>query len=116
MNPRSSTWNGTIRGLALLVMLATCGLRGVAGAPPAKTDWPSLPKDVVLAWKKAGAEVGWVGVNQSGFLVFLPVEVRGPEEKSVIDVLPAFEFRRWQTDVAKLPAPPTAFGLYLSDT
>ncbi len=109
MQPRCSTWRVTVRGMAALAMLATCGLSGFADPPPAKNDPPKpLPKEIVEAWKKAGAEVGWMRVNKFGSLEFLPVK------EGKLGDLPAFRFSRWQEGrLAKLSAPAAAFGLDL---
>ena len=46
--------------------------KAAAGAPPAKTDAPQpLPENIVTAWKKAGAEVGWLRVSRLASLRLL---------------------------------------------
>ena len=112
MQPRCSTWQGTVRGMAALVMVATCGFPGFADPPPAKTDPPkALPEKIVTAWKEAGAEVGWAQVNKFlGFFEFV-------RQKAEPGSLPAFRFASWQDGrLAKLPAPTTGFGLDLGRT
>src|SRR5687767_13945373 len=117
MLPKCLRWKEAGLLTAALVLLTASGLRGAADPPAGKTDWPKLPpKEIVETWKKARAEAGWMGVNRHGFLVFLFEEVKGPEENSVTGVVPAFRFMRWHPDVAKLPAPASAFGLDLGDT
>jgi hypothetical protein len=57
--------------MAAVAVLATCGLAD-AGPPPANNDPPNpLPKPMVEAWKKAGAEVGWMGGTRVGYVNFL---------------------------------------------
>src|SRR5262249_14814796 len=98
--------------LAALAVLASCGLGRGADPPPAKKDLPKpLPKEIVAAWKKAGAQVGWMRVEESGSIRFLP------EEKGVAGDLPALRFSPWKRGVSgTLPAPAAAFGLDLSRT
>jgi Leucine-rich repeat (LRR) protein len=70
-----------------------------------------LPSEVVRAWEKAGAQVGWMGQDQFGRLVFQATKVglRAP--------VPAFRFGRWvEGVVSRLPAPGRAFGLALGNT
>ena len=68
-----------------------------------------MPKEIVQAWEKAGAEVGWMRHHPEGGLIF------ATETKSDAGVaeLPAFSFR-WQAGVLpKLPPPAAPFGLFL---
>src|SRR5688572_25341162 len=101
MRPGSLTWPGTIRGLAVLVVLGACGLRGVAAPAPARKDPPKhLPQEVVRAWKKAGAIVGWMRVDKHDFLLLRP------EEEGGAGGLPAFRIPFANVALlAKLPAP-----------
>ena len=70
-----------------------------------------LPADVVQAWEKAGAQAGWIGIDERGRLAFHRVAEGRPGE------IPAFKFSEWQAGVvARLPQPPQAFGLDLSYT
>ncbi|MCI0376475.1 MAG: hypothetical protein L0215_02590 [Gemmataceae bacterium] len=75
-----------------------------------------LPKEIVEAWKEAGAKVGWLRAKDVGFrsrqFVFHEFD---PEQPAAAGDVPAFHLVRWQTgQLAKLPAPMTAFGLFLS--
>ena len=64
-----------------------------------------LPAELVAAWKKAGARVGWMSADQ------LVLKFREGAEGKKGEV-PAFRFPRWTAGVvAKLPQPQTAFGL-----
>src|SRR5262245_8147215 len=112
MQPRCSTWQGTVRGMAALAVLATCGLAGFAAPPEAKTDKPKpLPEMIVTAWKAAGAEVGWLRLNKFDNLDFVAEKEGKPGD------LPAFRFVNWQGGrLAKLPAPALAFGLDLHNS
>ena len=72
-----------------------------------KTDPPKpLPEKIVTAWKEAGADVGWLRADQTGYqLLFVPEQAGKPGD------VPAFRFTVWQAGhLAKLPAPATAFG------
>src|SRR5262245_40517637 len=107
-----SIWQGTAPGMAALAMLLTCGFSGFADQPPAKKDAPKpLPKEIIEAWKTAGAEIGWIRVDKYGWAYFVP------EENGVAGDLAAFRFSVWkQGTLEKLPAPAAAFGLDLGLT
>jgi len=73
----------------------------LGAAPPPQKGPEPLPDDVVKAWKKAGAEVGWMGRHR----------------RYARTAVPAFSVRDWRGGVlAKLPAPATPFGLSFSGT
>jgi len=76
---------------------------------PAKKDLPEpLPKELVEAWKRAGADVGWMRANGFGLLKLVPEKERAAGD------LPAFSFSDWKNGVVpNLPAPAPAFGLHL---
>ena len=97
---------------AALAALAICGLGAFDSARADEKDVPTpLPEELVTAWKKAGAEVGWERVTPGGFLKFVPEKEGKPGD------LTAFRFSSWQEGVlAKLPAPEAPFGLSLGDT
>jgi hypothetical protein len=80
---------------------------------PPKTEAPKpLPKEVVAAWEKAGAEVGWGEVSEQGFVVFHPAN-----QPAQAGWLPVCKMRGWRAGVLKeLAQPETPFGLYLSHT
>jgi hypothetical protein len=80
-------------------------------APALPTLRPTpLPEKIVKEWTAAGAEVGWMRVNQYG----KPQFVQG--EGKLGDV-PAFRFRPWRAGVlAKLPDPGQALALELGGT
>ena len=123
MQPRRSTWKRIVRGLAALSLLATCALGGCSDHPAAKSDpltteldppaakndQPKpLPKEIVEAWKAAGAVVGWMQLDDFGRSQWLP------EGNGVAGALPVFSFPSWpEGQLAKLPVPAAPFGLYL---
>src|SRR5438132_7315058 len=106
---RHFIWQRAVRGMAALAMLAVCALSGTAGpAPGKKGPRVALPAEIVTAWKKAGAEVGWM---REGTFAFVP------EKEGVDGDLPAFRFSLLKKGLlAKLPAPAAAFGLDLRET
>jgi hypothetical protein len=66
-----------------------------------------LPDSVLVAWKQAGAEVGWI-LDRFGFEDHRPVDSKQAE-------LPAFRFREFKAEVVgRLPHPVRAFGLDLT--
>src|SRR5262245_16413001 len=74
-----------------------------------------LPKAITDAWKAAGAKVGWLRIKQLGFRSrqFVFHEFAAEQSAEPGDV-PAFHLARWETgQIAKLPAPTAAFGLFL---
>ena len=98
-----------------------------AGAPPAKTEAPKpLPENIVAAWKEAGAEVGWMRVDPTWVPVFvqeqegkpgdLPAFFFGGVKAATPDGHVFFKFPLKEGQLAKLPAPATAFGLGLGHT
>ena len=72
----------------------------------------TLPEDIVAAWKKAGAQVGWLRAMPGlASLQFVREKEGKPGD------LPAFHFAVWpEGRLAKLPAPAPAFGLDLRRT
>lgn len=90
-------------------------IRGSAKTPQAVDRPQPLPMEIVDAWKAAGAKVGWLRIKQLGFrsrqFVFHEFEAGQPAAPGDV---PAFHLVRWQTgQLAKLPAPTAAFGLFL---
>ena len=74
MQPRFSTRKGCVLGIAALALVASRIPSGSAGPPHQKARHEPLPKEIITAWKKAGAEVGWMWVDPLGFCEFLPQE------------------------------------------
>ena len=73
---------------------------------------PELPADLVAAWKKADARVGWMSVDRFGGFGWFREDTEGKKGE-----VPAFAFFDWTAGVvAKLPQPQTVFGLDLSFT
>lgn len=62
-----------------------------------------LPEEIVTAWREAGAEVGWMRLNEQGQLAFF----------SDLGQVPAFKLfgARGEGALARAPDPGTAFGL-----
>jgi hypothetical protein len=111
-----------VRLLCVLVLQLAAAGTGRAAAPPGKTQPPTrLPADLVKAWKAAGAEVGWLRMQEwsssypffqtHGYVWFVS------EKDSQAGDLPAFRFRVWQAGrLADLPVPRTNFGLFLGSS
>ena len=77
------------RYLAMLAVLANCGLSVFAGGGGDQKDAPKpLPPEIIKAWRDAGAEVGWMKTNRFGFLEF--------EAKGEAVAIPAFRFLTWR--------------------
>jgi hypothetical protein len=106
MQKQITTWHY----VTVLAVLASCGLDIFAGAGADKKDATRpLSPEMVKAWTDAGAEVGWIRLNQNGVFLF--------QEKSEAGAMPAFRFSNWKEGVlAKLPDPGAAFGLGLNST
>jgi hypothetical protein len=101
------------RLLVALVALATCSGLGGAADPKDKGDAPKpLPADVVKAWKDAGANLIWLRPAWlHGFEErwdFFERDKRDPGD------LPGFGIELKEALLAKLPAPDTAFALYVN--
>jgi hypothetical protein len=92
-------------------LLALFCLPAAADQPPSKGDRPKpLSADVAEAWQKAGAEIGWMNMDEhAGF------HSRGKDEGQSGEV-PAFRFTVWPAGADNLPQPPRAFGLNHADT
>jgi hypothetical protein len=101
----------TMRTLTLL--LAGLFALQSAAAPAPATDWipPSkLPDDVIKAWKKARAAVGWMGPTRHLPLVEWD---DSNKELNANRAVPAFWVDRLpRGTLRKLPAPATPFGLH----
>jgi internalin A len=84
---------------------------------PAVLDRPQpLPVEVVDAWKVAGARDGWLRTKHLGFrsrqYIFHDVDAERPAAPGDV---PAFHLARWKAgQLATLPVPKAAFGLFLS--
>ena len=74
MQRRCVNWKMAAPALAALLMLAI----GAGTGRAAHTDPPQpLPKNIVTAWKEAGAEVGWLRPSQAGYFWFVWEEGTG---------------------------------------
>lgn len=84
---------------------------------PGTLDRPQpLPMAIVDAWMAAGAKIGWLRIKHLGFRSrqFVFHEFNASQPAAPGDI-PAFHLVRWQPgQLAKLPAPTAAFGLFLS--
>ena len=83
------------------------------GQPPtSKGELPQpLPAEIVKAWQEAGANVGWVRVNEYGFFEFVFEDAGKPGD------VPTFHFAEWKAGVlGRLPPPAAGFGLSISGT
>jgi hypothetical protein len=107
MNQRTA-W----RDLAVLAVLASCGLGAVAGAKADKEDEPeALPPAVVRAWRDAGADTGWLNdippEPADGYEHWEPFR-----EEAKAGAVRAFRLHPKNVDVlAGLPDPGVPFGL-----
>src|SRR5438876_487948 len=110
MPARDFGWSMTMRGLAVLAVLALLVPEHCAGQDKKPLPKP-LPEKIVQQWKDAGAEVSWLRVDRDGSLQFISAT------KGVPSDLPAFRFNSWRENVlSKLPVPPEPFGLALGGT
>jgi hypothetical protein len=84
-------------GIALVVVCLGC-----LGSGPAlgQEKTKPLPAEIVAAWQKAGAEVGWMGPTQFGLLDFRPGDGGKVGEVATFRIVP------WQPGVlGGLPQP-----------
>ena len=97
--------------LAVLAVLASCGLDVFAGADADKKEAPKpLPREIVKAWRGIGANVGWMKMDLGD---------NGPEfqVEGEIRAMTVFQFTEWKEGVlAKMPDPGAPFGLCLNLT
>ena len=81
------------QGVVFAALSASCLLAAEARPAP-------LPTEVVQAWEKAGARVGWLGNHPGGYLAF------ESEPEGLADVTPAFQITVWRPGMlGKLAAP-----------
>src|ERR1700677_1350152 len=94
-----------------LLALALILLGGPRGLAQKQGSASPLPADIVAAWSKAGARVGWLVPSEYGFLGF-QAQANGTDGE-----VPAFHFENWHPGVlGQLPKPEGAFGLCLYRT
>src|SRR5262245_38112756 len=99
-------------GAGLWIALMTALAGAAFGGPPPDRPRP-LPKDIVTAWKDAGARVVWFRVTEFGYLDHYD------EKQEKAGDLAGFNlyYFRWKKGlIAKLPAPETPFGLDFGGT
>ncbi len=112
------SWLGWVGVVCLAAGLSSSGrLAANEAAPePPDTDRTAVPlsPDVVSAWEKAGASVGWLGpARQHGWWQFNA----NRDQLEAAHSVPAFKIHTWREGMlAKLPTPARAFGLDLSYT
>ena len=103
MMQHTATWTRLAGVLLLLAVLAGGIAPAAAGQEKGK-----LPAELIAAWQKAGAYVGWIHKDAFGHLEFVLDKDGKPGD------VPAFRFNSWQKGVLpKLPAPAIPFGLNL---
>lgn len=96
-----------IRALAVLG-LGLGALAAVAAPTNAQNKLPPFDKATLVAWTKAGADVGWMGRDKFGLLVFQT------EAAGLTAPVPAFQFStRQEGQLSGLPDPARPFGLDL---
>jgi hypothetical protein len=85
-----------LAGAMLAVLISV--MVGVAAPAPETAEPRAMPKplppEIVAVWKKAGAEVGWMRVEESPFR-FVFHETPQPGD------LPAFRLVRWEPGISK---------------
>jgi internalin A len=105
-------WAAAYHYLAVLAMLASCGLGVFADTRDDKKDAPKpVPPEIVKAWRDAGADAGWMKdlppQPTGGYEYWEPFR-----EKAEAGTVPAYRFHPDKEDVLlKLPDPGVAFGL-----
>ena len=86
MQRQTRTW----RYVVVLGLIATCAQWSVANAgDDSKVVAKPLPPGIVKAWRDAGAEVGWMKMDSSGYVRFYPLDA------AKAGALPAFRFSKW---------------------
>ena len=97
--------------LAVLAVLASCGLDAFAGEDADKKEAPKpLPPEIVKAWRGIGANVGWMKMDLGDNAPKFQVEGK-------IRAMTVFQFTEWKEGVlAKMPDPGAPFGLCLNLT
>src|SRR5579871_6949652 len=105
MTLRLSRWGRGAATFATLLLLTASGGEFLS-APLPRAKVQPLPPELVAAWKKAGAQVGWMR-SMGLWLLYLDVGEGKPGD------VPAFLFRTWPGDgvLSRLPPPQRAFGL-----
>ena len=101
----------------LLTIMLSLGFIGIGpqvaiGQPAIKGDSPdNLPKGIVQVWTEAGAQVGWMYLEDGPFPYF------STDKREYNKPIPAFKFSSFKKSVlAKLPDPGVPFGLGLNST
>src|SRR6266568_2523576 len=91
MQPRRSMWMDPVRDITAFTILAWCCVTALADSPFTKNDPPQpLPQHIVEAWKKAGAEVGWMRVSDFGSVSFVAFASNDSGQPGDV---PAFRFK-----------------------
>jgi hypothetical protein len=102
-----------------VVSLLACAVyvdRAAAQVKPVGAPSRQLDDAVVAAWKKAGAQVGWmhqIGILEAPPLTYRVLEFR-TQPSGLAAEMPAFRFKTWKRGVVSgLPDPGLPFGLSL---
>lgn len=105
-----SAWYGTVVQIATVCLVVCQSVVFAADQHAKKMSFKPLPKDVVVAWKDAGFQVGGMRIpDKPG----VPWRILSQQEKSTD--LPTFIVKgRWPSaELTRLPVPPRAFGVSL---
>src|SRR5438105_15403099 len=98
--------------LLLVIMTVLCSRQLCTSEPPKEEVPKPLPKDIVAAWEKTGAEAAWCQAGRHGFLSFH--SAKAPAQAGW---LPAFRFPDWKEGMLKCsPEPECAFAVDLEGT
>ncbi len=100
-----------LAGVVVIAALTCANLVQRAGTQEKPGPVAARPFDerTAAAWKKAGAALGWIAVNQYGIQEFRP------QADGLAGAVPACRIAKWQENLfAKLPDPALPFGLTLT--
>ena len=108
--PRTRRYLLTTRLIGPFLLLATCKLSALAHqSAPQGRPLELLSDDVVTAWREAGAQVGWIGLDENGRLLFFR------QSRNAASDMPAFHSVLWREGrIRNLPDPGSTFALDLS--
>src|SRR5262249_13130687 len=100
--------------VTVLLLASVAASQAFAAPAPTRKQAEPLPRAVVAAWVRAGAEVGWMGpVRGCGHSAYC---TNRWEYLDAARSVPAFHFKEWRKgEIAKLPAPARPFGIDLGE-
>src|SRR4051794_4706005 len=108
---RGATVGTVFRAVLALASVGLVSLSAAAAPVPPPAAPKPLPADVGAAWKKAGADVGWLSADPQTGGWFRAGETGRPGE------LPVLAFDAWKPDLLKdLPSPEQPFALSFNFT